>query len=90
MPLTSLPLTGYELNLYEYLRSRPGEVCSFDDLLQYVWGTKPDLAQADLDKVKGRMRTTMSRLHAKLKSTTREDIVDVRGLGYRLIAPPSL
>jgi DNA-binding winged helix-turn-helix (wHTH) protein len=84
-----LTLTGYELNLYEYLRSRPGEVCSFDDLLQYVWGTKPDLAQADLDKVKGRMRTTMSRLRAKLKSTTREDIVDVRGLGYRLIAPPS-
>ena len=37
-----LTLTGYELNLYEYLRSRPGEVCSFDDLLQYVWGTKPD------------------------------------------------
>ena len=53
-------------------------------------GNETGSAEADLDKVKGRMRTTMSRLRAKLKSTTREDIVDVRGLGYRLIAPPSL
>lgn len=79
--------TAYEQSLYAYLRSRTGEVCSFEDLLREVWKLDANTTGADLTSVKIRMRTTASRLRDKLRDAADEDIVSVRGQGYRLVAP---
>ena len=73
------PLSGQEEHLYEYLRQRPDHVYTLEDIARDVWHGDAN------DQVVRRIQVTMSRLRGKLQGATGEDIVSVRGQGYRFV-----
>jgi hypothetical protein len=78
-------LTGFQQNLYKYLRSRSGQVSTFEDLGRSVWQAPADeLSEVD----KRRIHIAVSKLRRQLKATTGERIVSLRGQGYRLEPTP--
>jgi DNA-binding response OmpR family regulator len=79
------PLTGLEANLYDYLRSRMNATCTFDELWHEIWDS-PSMTEIGERERQRRMQVTISRLRNKLKSLNGEDIVSVRGQGYRFLS----
>jgi len=73
-------LTELEASLVAYLRSHSGKVGTFKELQHNVWHA----AEQDDENVRRRMQVTISRLRPKLQQHG-EDIVSVRGKGYRLV-----
>jgi hypothetical protein len=78
-----LDLTGLEESLYEYLRAHSERVCTFEELSQAIWGGHGN----EEEQLKRRIQVTISRLRKKLQSMNGEDIIALRGQGYRLISP---
>lgn len=77
-------MTGLEATLYEFLRQRGRQLSTFDDLWHSVW--RDD--EANDAQARRRMQVTISRLRIKLQRRS-EDIVSVRGQGYRLVELPA-
>ena len=69
-------LSVIEMRLLTYLVEHRGRLCSRDDLLEDVWGYKPDVSTRTVD-------THIKRLRDKL-GTAGPLLETVRGVGYRL------
>jgi len=69
-------LSVIEMRLLTYLVEHRGRLCSRDDLLEDVWGYKPDVSTRTVD-------THIKRLRDKLGSAG-PLLETVRGVGYRL------
>ncbi len=78
----ALPLTARELALLELLMSAPGRLFSRERILANVWGTSEDPLTNVVDVYIRRLRARIDREGAPALIHT------VRGLGYRLEAPP--
>jgi DNA-binding winged helix-turn-helix (wHTH) protein len=76
-----LSLTGFEAQLYEYLRRHAGRVSTYEELWRDVWDQP--IVDLDNDQMRRRMQVTVSRLRPKLQLTG-EDIISIRDHGYRL------
>ncbi|MGI9604899.1 MAG: response regulator [Acidimicrobiales bacterium] len=74
-----LGLTGREFAVLRYLASRRDEVVSAEDLLEHCW-------DANADSFSNSVRVILSRLRRKLGEPRL--ITTVKGVGYRLAAPP--
>jgi OmpR family response regulator RpaB len=79
-------LTGMEFNLLELLISRSGEPISRLDILEHVWGYKPE--RSSDSRV---VDVHISRLRAKLEDDPDQPelILTARGLGYMFQRLPS-
>ncbi len=78
-----LPLSQREYDLLAYLARRQGEVVSYRELLERVWGYPPGFQNHDP------VRTCVKRLRRKLGEDPRRPhyLETVRGVGYRLRSP---
>lgn len=79
-----LKLSGFETNLYEYLKQQPERISSFEELWQEVWHKE---LPEDAEQIRRPIQVTMSRLRKKLLESTGEDIISIRDKGYRLSLP---
>jgi len=75
-----IPLTALEFKLLAQLLRLPGQVQTRDALLDRVWGYAAGVTTRTLD-------THVKRLRTKL-GPARGAVETVRGVGYRLAAPP--
>ena len=71
-------LTSHEYKLLAYLMHRPGQVVSRTELTEHLYAQ-------DFDRDSNTIEVFIGRLRRKLPPET---IETVRGLGYRLVAPP--
>lgn len=71
-------LTSHEFRLLSYLMHRPGSVVSRTELTEHLYAQ-------DFDRDSNTIEVFVGRLRRKLPP---EAIETVRGLGYRLVAPP--
>lgn len=78
----ALPLTARELALLELLMSAPGRLFSRERILTNVWGISEDPLTNVVDVYIRRLRSKIDEGHTPALIQT------VRGLGYRLEAPP--
>ncbi len=74
----TLTLTSHEYRLLDYLMHRPGRVVSRSELTEHLY-------TQDFDRDSNTIEVFVARLRKKLPPET---IETVRGLGYRLLAPP--
>ncbi len=74
----TLTLTSHEYRLLDYLMHRPGRVVSRSELTEHLYAQ-------DFDRDSNTIEVFVARLRKKLPPET---IETVRGLGYRLVAPP--
>lgn len=73
-----LPLTAREWAVLELLLARAGQVVSFDELLETLWGGPSVRARASLEVI-------MTRLRKKLSGGPKERVIEnVRAIGYRI------
>lgn len=73
-----LPLTAREWAVLELLIAREGQVVSFDELLETLWGTPSARARASLEVI-------MTRLRKKLSASPKQRVIqNVRAIGYRI------
>src|SRR5919204_1325341 len=72
-----VPLSNKEFSLLHKLASDPTRVFLKHDLLREVWGFQVLVATRTLD-------AHASRLRRKLRGTSRQFVITVRGVGYRL------
>lgn len=80
-PGDPIALTVRELELLEYLMLRGDEAVSRSELHEQVWGMRFDPGTNVVD-------ATVSRLRTKIATHTgAPELVSVRGVGYRLVAP---
>ena len=71
-------LTGHEFRLLAYLMHRPGQVVSRTELIEHLYAQ-------DFDRDSNTIEVFIGRLRRKLAPGS---IETVRGMGYRLAAPP--
>ena len=71
-------LTSHEYKVLDYLMHRPGTVVSRTELTEHIYAQDQDRDSNTIEVFVGRLR---KKLRADLIET-------VRGLGYRLVAPP--
>ena len=71
-------LTSHEFRLLSYLMHRPGSVVSRSELTEHLYAQ-------DFDRDSNTIEVFVARLRRKLPPET---IETVRGMGYRLMAPP--
>ena len=71
-------LTGHEYKVLDYLMHRPGTVVSRTELTEHIYAQDHDRDSNTIEVFVGRLR----------KKLPGELIETVRGLGYRLVAPP--
>ncbi|HJV69060.1 response regulator transcription factor [Ideonella sp.] len=71
-------LTSHEYRLLSYLMHRPGSVVSRTELTEHLYAQ-------DFDRDSNTIEVFIGRLRKKLPAET---IETVRGMGYRLVAPP--
>ena len=78
-------LTTLQSNLYKFLSSRPGTVCSFEDIGRNVWdiGVGVDSPHSLTPEQKRAIHIAVSKLRRELQETTGEQIVNLRAQGYR-------
>lgn len=76
------PLSGREKELYLFLKEKGPQGASFEDLWKKVW--HGDL-NTEGKEIRARIQVTISRLRSEVRKHG-EDIVSIRGQGYRLIA----
>ena len=69
-------LSVIEMRLLTYLVEHRGRLCSRDDLLEDVWGYKPDVSTRTVDTHIKRLRDKLGAAGPLLET--------VRGVGYRL------
>jgi len=74
----SVNLTSHEYRLLSYLMHRPGTVVSRTELTEHLYAQ-------DFDRDSNTIEVFVGRLRRKLPPETIETI---RGMGYRLVAPP--
>ncbi len=76
-------LTTREIALLAYLRERPGQEISREELLVEVWGYQPGLLTRAVEN-------TVARLRAKIERNPGEPehLLTVHGVGYRLLPAP--
>jgi len=74
----SVNLTSHEYRLLSYLMHRPGTVVSRTELTEHLYSQ-------DFDRDSNTIEVFVGRLRRKLPPETIETI---RGMGYRLVAPP--
>jgi two-component system OmpR family response regulator len=74
----AVALTSHEYRLLDYLMHRPGSVVSRTELTEHMYAQ-------DFDRDSNTIEVFVGRLRKKLPP---ESIETVRGLGYRLVAPP--
>jgi DNA-binding winged helix-turn-helix (wHTH) protein len=79
--LPSPKLARNESRLYDYLSTRSGEVCSYADLWQAVWGST---GKSSPEEIKRRVQVLSSRLRLKLDPNIQGQIESVWNQGYRL------
>ena len=79
----TIRLTPLEGRLFELLRSNPGEVLSFEAIMEHVWGSR----RGDRDM----LRQLVHRLRIKIESDPANPsrIVNVPGSGYVLVETPA-
>ncbi|MDH5540667.1 MAG: response regulator transcription factor [Rhizobacter sp.] len=75
---SAVSLTAHEYRLLAYLMHRPGQVISRGELTEHLYAQ-------DFDRDSNTIEVFVGRLRKKLPP---EAIETVRGLGYRLVAPP--
>jgi two-component system OmpR family response regulator len=73
-----IALTGHEFRLLAYLMHRPGTLVSRTELTEHLY-------TQDFDRDSNTIEVFVGRLRRKLPPGT---IETVRGMGYRLVAPP--
>lgn len=76
---TPVNLTGHEFKVLAYLMHRPGAVVSRSELTEHIYAQ-------DFDRDSNTIEVFIGRLRKKLPAAA---IETVRGLGYRLAAPPA-
>ena len=74
------PLSPREMGLLRALLDKEGEVVTRGELLESVWGLRPDTKTRVIDTFVARLRRTIEADPAKPKH-----ILSVRGHGYRLV-----
>ncbi|MBI4984888.1 MAG: response regulator transcription factor [Rhodocyclales bacterium] len=74
----ALALTSHEYRVLDYLMHHPGKLVSRSDLIEHIYAQ-------DFDRDSNTVEVFIARLRKKLPPGT---IETVRGLGYRLAAPP--
>ncbi|MBO7499444.1 MAG: winged helix-turn-helix transcriptional regulator [Bacteroidaceae bacterium] len=67
-------LTGLEFGLLDYLASHPNKVCTRDDILDHVWGSRFRYDSGTID-------VHLSALRRKLGWSSKRPIETIRGLG---------
>jgi hypothetical protein len=83
IPAADLGLPNLDQKLLNFLRERPGQVCTFDELLSTVWGD-PSMSKRRLD-------ASIHRIRSKLKDVYQDDweyIENVRGQGFKYVPAP--
>jgi len=70
-------LAPLDKKLFDYLKTRPNVICTFEELLQEVWG-EPNASKRGLEAAIHRIRNRIK----QLDNTGWEYIRNVRGLGY--------
>lgn len=73
-------LTPLEHALLLYLAQRAGQVCRFNDIVRYTHGIETDEADAQ--------NLVKSHIHNLRKKISSAYLVNDRGTGYKLVAPP--
>lgn len=81
-----IELTGQEFKILRYLYQNPGQLCTYDDILQDGLNEPAD---PDLDEL-NRLHTAVSRLRRKIEPDPRTPryLFTVHGRGYRLFLTP--
>ena len=81
-------LTRSELRLLEYLVHHAGEVCSREDLIQYVYKEEYDSTGGDIADM--RLDSLIYRLREKVEPDRRHPryILTIRGRGFKYAGPP--
>lgn len=77
-------LAPLDRKLFEYLRSRPNQVCTFEELLSDVW-EDPNASKRGLEAAIHRLRTRI----ADVDGTDWDYIRNVRGKGYEYVPKPT-
>lgn len=77
-----LTLTEKEASLFQWLLSKDGAVVSRGELLQNVWGYRPEMVTRVVDVTVARLREKIER-----DPSEPEHLLTVRGEGYRLVGP---
>lgn len=71
-------LTGKEADLLNLLSSSPNETVDRDEILKEVWGDEGDYVGRTLD-------VFISKLRKKLEADDNVKIINIRGIGYKLV-----
>lgn len=73
-----IELTGKEADLLDLLSSSANETIDRDDILKSVWGDDGDYVGRTLD-------VFISKLRKKLEADSNVKIINIRGIGYKLV-----
>ncbi len=73
-----IELTGKEAELLQLLSASPNNTVERDEILKNVWGDDGDYVGRTLD-------VFISKLRKKLEADANVKIINVRGIGYRLV-----